>query len=514
MKSAATLYMPTLHKLIKALVLLFLIASFYSQTNIGLADNGDFSRATTWFSSAPVGFEPQWPATNTEDFSKRFFKYWLPAWKLDFPGQGRMKSSALLLWTPGILWNYYMVSPDVLYASNLSLAPKILLVCLVLLLFRWVETSEADKILKTCLLITLSLPLTLMFSTTDYVVYFNSFYFETASFVFLFAFLASLIFLKRRGPSTLAYVWCFASLLLLTMAKTSNIYWPLITLPLIFGFRNLRAKPVRYVPLYIVSAIVLTVIGFTVTRQPSTFNRHNTINRLFFGVLTFSREPSQRLAELNLSGAENCIGHPAFDAIGSQCQEKYVDRISIPETLLVLVREPGTLFRMMIHVAENMQKVSLDYLGKYSIDNPIEAHRIPLNYWSKAKSSSFPKGYLLWLTLILYLVIFISSLGKGGMTYELALVGLLATVALFVDMQVSILGDGRQELVKHLFLSNVLFDVASIAALNVLVLQGFQLARKKRRHTELKRNQRVLKKPDKATHRPGGKRGAKLHAAN
>lgn len=508
------LYMPTLHKLIKGLVLLFLIASFYSQTNIGLADNGDFSRAMTWFSSGPVGIEPNWPAPNTADWSRRFFHNWLPYWKLDFPGHGLMKSSAILLWAPGVLWNYSMFSPNVLYASNLSLAPKIFLVCLMFLLFRWVETSEVDEILKTSLFITLALPVCLMFSTTDYVAYFNTFYFETASFVFLFTFLASLIFLKRRGPSTLVYVWCVSSLLLLTMAKTSNIYWPPIALPCIFVFRNLRAKPARYVPLYIVLAIGFTLIGFSVTRQPSSLNRNNTINRLFFGVLTFSRDPSQRLAELNLSGAENCIGHPAFDAIGSQCLAKYVDRISIPKTLLVLVREPGTLFRMMIHVADNMQEVSLDYLGKYSIDHPVEADRIPLNFWSKTKLDFFPKGYLLWLTIILYLIIFISSLGKGGMTYELALVGLLTTVALFVDMLVSILGDGRQELVKHLFLSNVLFDVASIAALNVLVFRCVQLARNKLQHTEVKRNQRVLKTPDDATHRPPGKRVSQLRAAN
>ena len=514
MMSAITKSMPTLQKSIKGLVILFLIASFYTQADIGLADNGDFSRATTWFSSGPVGIEPNWPAPNTADWSRRFFKYWLPAWKLDFPGQGLMKSSAMLLWAPGVLWNYSIVSPNVLYASNLSLAPKILLVCLMFLLFRWVETSEADEILKTCLFITLALPLALMFSTTDYVAYFNSFYFETASFVFLFTFLASLIFLKKRGPSTLGYVWCVSSLLLLTMAKTSNIYWPLIALPCIFVFRNLTAKPARYVPLYIVLAIGLTVIAFSVTRQPPNLNKFNTINRFFFGVLTFSQEPSKRLAELNLSGAENCIGHPRFDEIGAECEQKYVDRISIPGTLLVLLREPGTLFRMMIHVADNMQKVSLDYLGRYPIDNPVEAHRMPLNFWSKTKSGFFPKGYLLWLTIILYLIIFISSLGKGGMTYELALVGLLTSVALFVDMLVSILGDGRQELVKHLFLSNVLFDVASIAALNVLVFRCVQLARNKLQHTELKRNQRVLKTPDYATHRPRGKRVTKLRAAN
>jgi len=512
MKISPISLLPISHKLIKLLLILFLIATFYSQTNIGLADNGDFSRGATWFSSGPVGIETNWPAANTEEFPRRFFNYWLPAWKLDFPGGGLMISSAMLLWTPGLLWNYYMVSSNVLYTTNISLAPKILIVCLMFLIFRWVETSGVDRTLKTCLLITLALPLALMLSTTDYVAYFNSFYFETGSFVFLFCFLAALILLKKRGPSTLGYVLCVALLLLLTTSKTSNIYWPGVAIPAIFAFRDLRARPARFVPLYIVLLIGLTLVGFYVTKQPSMYNRHNTCNRFFYGVLTFSLEPSKRLAESNLAGAEGCIGHPPFDAIGAECQQKYVDRISVPGTLLVILREPGILFRMMNHVATNMQNINLEYLGKYARGTANDAQKIPLNFWSKAKSMVFPKGYALWFTIILYLIIFLSSLSRGGLPYELSLVGLLTTIALVVDMHISILGDGRQELVKHLFLSNVLFDVASIAALNTLMLQLVPFARKRlqnREHREVLNSRTSKSSRKKLRESPHGPRPGK-----
>ncbi len=56
------------------------------------------------------------------------------------------------------------------------------------------------------------------------------------------------------------------------------------------------------------------------------------------------------------------------------------------------------------------------------------------------------------------------------MQRELAQVGLLATLTCLVDMTVQVLGDGRADVLKHMFLANVLFDIAVIAALNLGVI--------------------------------------------
>ena len=61
----------------------------------------------------------------------------------------------------------------------------------------------------------------------------------------------------------------------------------------------------------------------------------------------------------------------------------------------------------------------------------------------------------------------------------LALIGLLATLACFVDMNVQVLGDGRADITKHLFLANVLFDLAAIAALNVVVVELIEWRQRK-----------------------------------
>ena len=65
------------------------------------------------------------------------------------------------------------------------------------------------------------------------------------------------------------------------------------------------------------------------------------------------------------------------------------------------------------------------------------------------------------------------------MKQDLALIGLMSTVACFVDMIIAILGDGIVELVRHLFLSNLLFDVALIAFFSTVLLTCIEFVEKK-----------------------------------
>ena len=47
--------------ILKQSILLGLVAGSLLQSTTGLADNGDFTRIMTWFTSGPVGIEPNWP---------------------------------------------------------------------------------------------------------------------------------------------------------------------------------------------------------------------------------------------------------------------------------------------------------------------------------------------------------------------------------------------------------------------------------------------------------------------
>jgi hypothetical protein len=137
-----------------------------------------------------------------------------------------------------------------------------------------------------------------------------------------------------------------------------------------------------------------------------------------------------------------------------------------------------------------MQDISLDYLAKRARDHPQYAapvdylvageHRFQqegsctmLNMWSNAKFALFPTGGWFWAAILLFGISFSWGFRRKGFSREISIVGLVATAGCLADMFVALLGDGRYELIKHLFLANILFDLGVLALL-CLTLVYFQ----------------------------------------
>jgi hypothetical protein len=225
----------------------------------------------------------------------------------------------------------------------------------------------------------------------------------------------------------------------------------------------------------------MTYVSQHITARGSI--RNLPYQSLFFGVLTFSDNPSEHLHRLGLEGAMECLNTTSFSAAGSEYFAKYQEKMTYKNTLSVILREPAVMFRSMKYVLDNMQKVNLDYLGKYASDDPRngvkDSRTVWLNLWGFVKSKFFPAGYALMFVLTAFFVWFMRSLKQPGPYQDLAIVGLLSAGACIADMIVAILGDGKQELIKHLFFSNLLFDVAAIAFLSSVLIFCYELAEKK-----------------------------------
>jgi hypothetical protein len=473
-----------------ALVSWFIIA-IYFQHNQGLADNGDFTRSMRLISSGPIGIEPNWPAAGSQDWSKRFFNYWIPYWKLDFD-ISKPTTSAVILWLPGALLNRVFYSSNILYLPNLSLFPKLIIFGVLLLLFKWVEFQTRYR---TALLFSIGVPVIFLITTTDYVAYLNSFYEESASFVYLFLLLASILAMKQR-PS-LPYLLCsLASILLLATSKTANLYWPVLALPIVFYVWYIKNQIRLRTVLPICFAIILTLASTFAFIARVGATRENPYHSLFYGALTFSEDPSMHLRQLRMSGAIHCVGVSAYSPIGEDCISKYSDQLSFQNTIRVIHKEPAVMFRMLKHVLDNMQDVSLDYLGKYSSDDP-RSQTLPsisskaveerfflttdtplLNLWAILKFRFFPTGYALAFVLIVLVVGFAVGVKHNGVYQDLSIVGSLVTFGCIANMIVAILGDGKYELIKHLFLSNVLFDIAAIIFVNLVFVFSLEVLTK------------------------------------
>lgn len=271
----------------------------------------------------------------------------------------------------------------------------------------------------------------------------------------------------------------------------------MLAIPFVFYVWSFK-KNIRLRTAVVSNLALITLFTFAsalVTKSGST--QANLYHSLFFGALTFSDNPSAHLRALEMDDAARCINTSAFSSIGSECFKKYQGQLSFRNTLRVGYREPPVVFRMLKYVLGSMQDVSLNYLGKYSLDDPRsqispiittsaeEASRVssvettPLNLWPTLKLRLFPRGYALAFILLVFVIWFTLNFRRTGIYRDLALIGLVFTIACVADMSVAILGDGKHELLKHLFLSNVLFDIAAIVFLNGVLLFCLELAVKK-----------------------------------
>jgi hypothetical protein len=455
---------------VRLLLLGWLVLAMLLQMPLGLADNGDFSRIMTWFTSGPVGFAKNWPPGGTEEWHRRFFRDYLPDWKLDFPGTSKVRSSVLLLWWPGV-WLNQLLFTGVLKLWVMSLPARGLLFLSVLGLLRWLERRSGSLRERLLLYGVVAVPLVLMLSTTDYLALLNSFYQETGSLVFLLLFLLALLNLRRFRTSPWAYGAALAALGLLAAAKPSNFYWALIGVPAIAALVPLpRRQRLVLVAASLACAAPLGYGAYHLTKEandPQIIAFHG----LFYGVLTLSDQPQAHLQALGLPYDAACLGVPSFDANGQRCRALYADAQLRRKTVLVLAREPVIIPRLLGFVAGQMQTTRLEYLGNHAAADRAQRPPAPiLRLWSVAKERYFPRGYALLLTLIACIALNVWNLRGSPIRADLAFIGLLTSIACATEMLVAFLGDGRQEIVKHLLLANMLFDVAMLASLAATLL--------------------------------------------
>ena len=446
-----------------------LVIALIIQIDVGWADNGDFTRIMTWFTSGPVGLEPNIPPSDSPAWKSRFFAHYLPYWKLDFPLTSEAYSSVLLLWLPGVLLNYLVYSTRVLALPLASIVPRILFVAILLISLFWLADRSLKRSEALILSLVVGVPLVLLLSTADYVAYLNTFYQEIASFIFLFLLLFSLIRLKRRR-SLFNYLLSFTSLVLLATAKPSNLYWPFLALLWIIPFSPRKTKPVVLPFIYILLAIAIAIPAAWLGRRGIS-PQINEYHSLFLGILPLSQYPQRHLDVLGMPAAFRCIGKNAH-TVGANCYVKYRDRLSFLVDIHLLLSEPLIFPRILKTAAAEIQDISLGF-SKYAEGGPdrISIHLpMELNFWSRMKASYFPRGYPLLFLLVSWIGLFAWNISQPGFRGEAAALGLLASCACLVDMLVAYIGDGRSELTKHLFLSNLLFDIALLAFFAWLVI--------------------------------------------
>jgi len=479
-------------------ILMFILAAMLlvghaMQMHVGHADNGDFSRMMTWITSGPSGFEQNWPEEGSLEYHERFYNNVLAFWKLDVPLSTRWVSSVVLLWLPGLVANVLLYSTSTVYLPFVSLAPRLLLLVMLLLLLRWTErhTGEAAP-LFACVL---GIPFVFFAVNTDYVAYFTSWYQEPASLTgLLFIVIAVARYFGRDDSRYRPWISAVA-VLFLTSAKVGNMHWVLPAALVLIPWKRLAGKP-RRLAVYILFVFILP-LGVPLLQGLLYGTKVvNAYNSLFGGTLLFSDAPQIHLDRIGMSDASRYIGHHAYGDEARECMERYPEYLNHAVVAGILVNEPMLAWRMLVFAADSMQRTELRDFDKHVLYNrPDEArpwarwlpaavgNATPLNTWSRIKLAIFPKGTLLIASLCAAALLFIAAFRSSDHVLRvIGAIGFFLAFGACIDMWMQVFGDGRHELLKHLFLANVAQDGVWIL-LPAYVFRVLQIRFSRRRKT-------------------------------
>jgi hypothetical protein len=421
----------------------------------GVADNGDYPRIMGRFRLDHPSPDPQ----------DRYFNYlnlryrWDPAGGWD---SGLVSSELPLAWIA--------VQLDRPWSEKgwfdlrwLALVHSVLLVAAFWLILR--STRGLAVLPRTIRAVCL----VLVFCDVGYVAYFNSFYSEPASFIFAF-FVVGLtlrvIAGRRRQPWEIPAL--LAAALLFASAKPQNsllgvilglwsvrLFWVLSR-----GWRRRLAVGAALL------VSVLCVVHYNLT--PRYLKYHYFYQAVFFDLLKNSPSPAQDLTELGLDpGLAKYAGThyftPGAPVDRPEFQAGFFERMDTPDLIGFYARHPARLVALLERISRSAFTLRPDYLGnferKYGFPPGTQSHSFQT--WSSLKARFLPAR--LWFLAAFFALSLAAALAvwRGAKSQEVRLGAEFYAVLnlLWAAQFIIVAGSGEYEVVKHLFLFELLFDI-------------------------------------------------------
>ncbi|UVI28902.1 glycan biosynthesis hexose transferase WsfD [Paenibacillus spongiae] len=446
---------------------------------IGVADNGDFLRIM-----GTVGLNYYDAA---ESFEDRFFGYAHANFAYDSFFQGAYVSTQIILVFiarfAGMIAN-----SDAFDIRVLGAIYTLLLLAAVYLIIRHNKTESrvTGIVLAACIVF--------VFCDIAYLAYFNSFFGEPVSFVFmLLTFGLGLWLTQQERPSNKVLVLFFVSVVFLSFSKIQNA--PIGVAFALIGLRYMSLKrdmKWRKIAMWFSIGIFLTAVIMYIT-APKDLKHINLYQTVFFGILNGSPDVEGDLEELGLPDRLSVLAGTNFFQTDTAIKQDdpslkadFYDRISHTDVLLFYLKHPGRLIDKMEYAASNGMSIRPYYLGNYEKAEGKPSGTLSMTYstWSEFKNKYLPRSLL--FIVIFYVLYFAAALFeymrrpsvRERIAIELfMLIGLVGIFAFLVP----ILGDGQADMGKHLFLFNVSFDMMLVTAVVWVVYQLASLKRSRRR---------------------------------
>ncbi|MBI3934930.1 MAG: hypothetical protein HY316_09580 [Acidobacteria bacterium] len=429
--------------------------------SLGLADNGDFARQMIYFN-----------LTHTpSDWGDRYFSYFNRQYTIDlaeakkYAARDNVSSEFLFVAAAAALYRPWSgTSFDLLALGALQLIVFVLAIYFLL---------SATKPFAGPLRATGIILGVFVFTDIAYIAYFNSFYTESAAYIFLLITAGcayhAMTSSEYRTPWTAAY---FLSATAFLMARYQNLV--LLPVFLFFGWLLVRRQAdYKYFLLYLVSALLACYGGYQFyISSPSNAGEVVLYNSVFDGILLDSPNPREDLQALGLDpDLAKFVGVTAFQPESPRYNrdflEKFVATVSLGRVARFYVQRPGRLMAALNRTVSLTSHIR-PQLGNYekTVGLPRGTQSRSWAMWSSFRAAVGPGS--IWLVLMVCVVhlgllarMWFRQNDKTG-RLNLEWCALMAPMALAQLLLISIF-NGVSELDRHAFLFNLFLDFMLVA---------------------------------------------------
>lgn len=426
---------------------------------LGLADNGDFRKI-----ALRSGL-----TTFPEEYSDRYWNYVNIKWQRTtrwVPSDAVLSSESLFV-EMSLRVNKILSKDGTFDIRSLGLTH---LAFLVIVFWLILLASRMMRPLMRWLMVGAFL---IIFLDAAYILYFNSFYTETASLLFLGLTVGlALLLIALQDPRGWHLCLWFAASVGLICAKPQNS--PLGFFLMVFCLGLLRMKATRSWKVMVVGlsvSLVAISIGYYLN-TPRSLRDYSLYNDVFYGILRFTPDPVKDLDDLGLSRdliryANRYPFQPGDPIKNPEFRKAFYERIGHGTVVKFYITHPRRLLNLLQWSTPFAFKMRLDYLGNFdkSVGLPARSQSRAFTRWSTLKERLLSGS-------IAFLVCFFGLNLAGVVILHRRSIGLLAKMRteLFVGVLlmaltqfgVAVFGDAEIELSRHLFLFNVLVDICLV----------------------------------------------------
>lgn len=449
---------------------------------LGPADQGDFARLAGAFSSGPKGL-PFFPDHDHPDFERRFYHFYHRLWRAQGGVAGWARpSSSHLIYLPGRL-------AAQLAGGYFDLALNTFLVLVLLGVALFVTLVRLRDVALTAALSLVAL----VGADAQVSWYLNSFYQESGAYaatLLLACTLALLVERPRPAPLFLAYV------ALGLLATTKFAFAPSavaigcgVAAALLLD--GTSSRPLRAASALLCAALVLGAALFF-ERERGHDSRANAYNFLFSAALPALPEPERApfLAAVWVPPAyARLSGTDAY--VASLLEERKElagtlgNAIHARAIVALAASHPGALLAILRDAVREIGKYDIQALGGYGVRPEGVAKTVPACApWSDLRKR-FLHGEVAFVVaaafpVLLALVALAATTGASGARgarsptsgafRRASVVGLSCMGGAALQVALSVLGNGRVDIHKHLYLGNLLYDVGLAFALAAIGL--------------------------------------------